>query len=138
MARREHPARRGKDPPRLRHAARPVETHAILRQLDRETDEHGRIVATPDDYLAVRELVADLMSDAVGATVRATVRQTVEAIRQLATPGGVTIKQLADHLRLERSAAQYRVQTARDGGFIVNIEDRRGLPAATSSTTATR
>ena len=80
-------------------------------------------------YLAVRELVANLMSDAVGTTVKATVRQTVEAIRQLATPEGVTVKQLADHLQLERSAAQYRVQAARDGGFIVNIEDRRGMPA---------
>lgn len=81
-------------------------------QLDRETDEHGRIVATASDYLAVREFVADLMSDAVGATVRATVRQTVKTIRQLATPGGVTVEQLADHLHLERSAAQYRVQAA--------------------------
>lgn len=106
-----------------------VETHAILYQLDREADERGRIVATADDYLAVRELAADLMSDAVGTTVKATVRQTVEAVRQLTAPGGVTVKELADHLRLERSAAQYRVQAARDGGFIVNIEDRRGLPA---------
>jgi DNA-binding transcriptional regulator LsrR (DeoR family) len=62
-------------------------------------------------------------------TPRATVRQTVEAIRQLATPEGVTVKQLADHLQLERSAAQYRVQAARDGGFIVSIENRRGMPA---------
>ncbi len=106
-----------------------IETHAIIHQLDRETDAQGRIIATPDDYLAVRALVADLMSDAVGTTVKATVRQTVEAIRQLTTPRGVTVKQLADHLQLERSAAQYRVQAARDGGFIVNIEDRRGMPA---------
>lgn len=106
-----------------------IETHAILHQLDREIDEHGRIVAVPDDYLAVRELVADLMSDAVGTTVKASVRQTVEAVRQLATPGGVTVRQLADHLQLERSAAQYRVQAARNAGFILNLEDRRGAPA---------
>ena len=31
-------------------------------------------------------------------------------------------------MQLERSAAQYRAQAARDGGFIVNIEDRRGMP----------
>jgi hypothetical protein len=92
-------------------------------------DEHGRIVATAGDYLAVKELVADLMSDAVGTTVKASVRQTVEAVRQLATPGGVTVRQLADHLQLERSAAQYRVQAARNAGFIVNVEDRRGAPA---------
>jgi hypothetical protein len=106
-----------------------IETHAILHQLDREIDEHGRIVAIPDDYLAVRELVADLMSDAVGTTVKASVRQTVEAVRHLATPGGVTVRQLADHLQLERSAAQYRVQAARNAGFIANVEDRRGAPA---------
>lgn len=82
-----------------------------------------------DDCLEVRELVADLMSDAVGTTVKETVRQTVEAITHPAAAGGVTVKQPADHLQLERSAAQYRVQAARDGGFIVNIEDRRGMPA---------
>jgi hypothetical protein len=106
-----------------------VETHAIIHQLDRETNEHGQIVASPDDYLAVRELVADLMSDAVGTTVKATVRQTVEAVKTLDSPAGVTVKQLADHLKLERSAAQYRVQAAREGGYILNIEDRRGMPA---------
>ena len=62
-----------------------------------------------------------------GPPSRPSVRQTVEAVRQLATPGGVTVRQLADHLQLERSAGQYRVQAARDGGFIVNVEERRGM-----------
>jgi hypothetical protein len=58
-----------------------VETHAILHQLDRETDEHGRMVATPDDYLTVRELLADPMSEAVGTTVKATGWRNRQAAR---------------------------------------------------------
>jgi len=41
----------------FRALLRLIETHAILHQLNRATDDQGRIVATEADYLAVRELV---------------------------------------------------------------------------------
>jgi len=107
-----------------------IEAHAILHQCSRAKDDDGRIVASEADYLAVRELVADLIAQGVGATVPVTVRETVEAVR-MANVGdeGVTIQSLATRLKLDRSATQRRVQAARERGYLVNLEEKRGRPA---------
>lgn len=107
-----------------------IRAHAVLHQATRERDEVGRIIATDDDYSAVRELVADLVSDGVGATVPPTVRQAVAAVSALA-PGeaGVMNSAIAAHLQLDKSAASRRVSAAIDRGYLRNLEDRRGRPA---------
>ena len=46
-----------------------VRAHALLHRANRSTDDDGRIVATLEDYAAVRELVDDLISDGIGAQV---------------------------------------------------------------------
>ncbi|MGH2360424.1 MAG: MarR family transcriptional regulator [bacterium] len=106
-----------------------IETHAILHQLNRERDSSGRIVAEAADYYAVRELLADLIAEGVGATVPPSVRETVDAIRALDVGEGVTVKGVAERLKLDRSATQRRLQTARERGYLVNQEDKRGRPA---------
>jgi DNA-binding transcriptional ArsR family regulator len=113
----------------FRALLRLIEAHAIMHQLNRATDDQGRIVATEADYLAVRELVADLISDAVGSAVSAAVRQTAEAVAKLDAGEGVTVHHLAEQLDLERSTVQYRVTAAREKGYLVNAEDRRGRAA---------
>jgi hypothetical protein len=110
----------------FRSILRLIETHAILHQLSRDRDEDGRIIASEADYLAVRALVADLISDGVGATVSGTLRETVECVSAL-TPA--TVYDVAKTLKLDRSAAQRRLQSARERGYIVNKEDKRGRPA---------
>jgi hypothetical protein len=42
-----------------------IRAHALLHQATRERDDAARIVASLDDYAAVRELVADLVADGV-------------------------------------------------------------------------
>jgi hypothetical protein len=113
-----------------------IESHAILHQLSREQDSRGRIVATEDDYLAVRDLVIDLISEGVGATVSQSMRETVERVGDLCprddhddVVDGVTVTALAGELDLDRSAVQRRVTAAREKGYVVNLEDRRGRPA---------
>jgi hypothetical protein len=113
----------------FRAVLRLIETHAILHQLNRETDSKGRIVATEADYLAVRELIADLISDAVGSTVSPVTRETVEAVAKLDGAEGVKVHDLTEHLDLERSTVQYRVSAAREKGYLVNIEDKKGRAA---------
>jgi hypothetical protein len=113
----------------FRALLRLIEAHAIMHQLNRATDDQGRIVATEADYQAVRELVADLISDAVGSAVSAAVRQTAEAVAKLDAGEGVTVHHLAEQLDLERSTVQYRVTAAREKGYLVNAEDRRGRAA---------
>lgn len=113
----------------FRSILRLIETHAILHQATREKDDRGRIIATPADYEAIRALVADLISAGVGATVPATVQETVEAVAALAETQGVKIDAIAARLKIDRSAAQRRLATARGKGFIVNLEDKRGKPS---------
>lgn len=107
-----------------------VRAHAVLHQANRERDAEGRIVATVEDYARVRELVADLVSEGVEATVPATIRETVEVLKGLKDGDEhVTIKDLAEELKLDKSAAWRRVRSAMDRGYIRNLEDRRGRPA---------
>ncbi len=122
----------------FRALLRLIETHAILHQLNRATDECGRIVATEADYLAVRALVADLISDQVGHTVPAATRETVDAIAKLDPGDGVKVHDLEIHFGLERSTVQYRVASAREKGYLVNIEEKRGSWDATGSATLSR
>jgi len=108
-----------------------IRAHALLHQANRDTDAQGRIIATLDDYAAVRELVADLVAEGVGATVPATIRETVTTVAEI-TQGRdepASLAEVAKRLKLDRSAASRRVRAAVELGYLVNLEDRRGKPA---------
>jgi hypothetical protein len=89
-----------------------IKAHAFLHQASRERDAQGRIIATIDDYAAVRELVADLISEGVNASVSRTIRETVQAVAtlQAITPGGVSLPQLVKTLNLDKSSVSRRVK----------------------------
>jgi hypothetical protein len=107
-----------------------IRTHAMVHQLNRKTDDRGRLIATLDDYEAIRSLAGDLVAEGIGATVKPSVRETVNTVETLASDpryeDGVPVAAIADVLRLERSAASRRLNTARSCGYLVNVEDKRG------------
>jgi hypothetical protein len=105
-----------------------IQAHAILHQATRKRDLLGRIVATLDDYAAVYELVADLIGEALQATVSAAIRETVEAVAMLlqGDKQEVCVKDVADKLGLDRSAASRRIADAERAGYLQNLESRRG------------
>jgi phage/plasmid primase-like uncharacterized protein len=113
----------------IKSLLRLIDAHAILHQFNRARDEQGRIVATPDDYRIVRGLIADLVASGVGATVLETIRSTVHAVKEADQGEGATVRAVAQHLKLDRSAAQRRLQGAREKGYLVNLEDKRGRPS---------
>lgn len=107
-----------------------IRSHAVLHQLSRDTDDRGRIVATVDDYRAVRELVAGVLAEGVGSTVSDTIRETIEAVEEL-TPHhktGVPAAEVAKLLKLDKSAAWRRLTAANDRDYVENLEDRKGRP----------
>jgi hypothetical protein len=120
-----------------------IEAHALLHRETRARDDHGRIVATLADYSAVRELVAKLFAEGIEATVPATVRETVNAVGECAgggvgegvgansgsNTGEVSLTTLAKHMRLDKNSTHHRVRKAIDRGFLVNREEKRGMPA---------
>jgi hypothetical protein len=104
-----------------------IRAHAILYQAQRGRDEGGRIVATVEDYAAVRELVSDVIAEAADASVSVETRQTVEAVRVLVTETGTdhtSVKALTDRLAVGSSATYDRVRVALRGGYLVNRTDK--------------
>src|SRR5215207_5474508 len=103
-----------------------IRAHALLHQATRERDSEGRIVATIEDYSAVRELVVDLVGEGVEATVPETVRETVEAVERLQEDSNgepVTVAELARKLKLDRSTVSRRARSAKDRGYLRDLED---------------
>lgn len=86
-------------------------------------------MASEEDYLVVRGLVADVIADGVEATVSPTIRETVACVADLADGDGVTVRRVAERLGLDRSATSRRLLAARERGYLSNLEDRRGRPA---------
>jgi predicted fused transcriptional regulator/phosphomethylpyrimidine kinase len=63
-----------------------IGAHALLHRSTRPADQHGRIMATLADYVAVYDLVAKLFAEGIEATVPPTVRETVEAVEAMGQP----------------------------------------------------
>ena len=107
-----------------------IKAHALLHQWDRERDDSGRIIATLQDYEAVRELVADLLAEGLGRAVSSTIRETVEAVKQLLDAGApdVSVLAVADVLGLDKSSASRRVNQAITSGYLRNLQVGRGRP----------
>jgi hypothetical protein len=105
-----------------------VETHALLHQCSRKRDRKGRIVATLEDYAAVRELVADVISENADHSVPRNMRETVEAVTELEKYHGlgVPLKALAQHLKLDISSASRRARAAAAKGYLKRIEHASG------------
>jgi hypothetical protein len=108
-----------------------IRAHAVLHQASREKDEQDLIIATLADYAAVRALVADLVSEGVETTVPETVRGAVHAVARLHSKKAepVTVTQIAQELKLDRSAASRRVRSARDRGYLRDLEDNPRKPS---------
>ncbi len=108
-----------------------IRAHALLHQASRLKDENGRVIATVEDYAAVRTLVADLVAEGVDATTKPEVREVVETTERLLKGGLSEVRQtvLKEALKLDKSVIHRRVAGALDGGFLKNLEDRKGRPA---------
>jgi hypothetical protein len=108
-----------------------IRAHALLHQASRLKDEAGRVVATMKDYATVRDLIAELVAEGVDATVKPEIREVVEATARLLGEGRDEVRQadLKAALNLDKSAVSRRVAGAMDGGFLKNLEDRKGRPA---------
>jgi hypothetical protein len=107
-----------------------IRAHAILHQCNRARDEQGRIVAELGDYKVVSRLVAPLIAESVEATVSAVTRETVGAVAALVDEhrSGVRATTVATHLGLDKSNVSRRLHVAAEGGWLTNVEDKKGRP----------
>jgi hypothetical protein len=108
-----------------------IRAHALLHQASRRKDEKGQIIAEIEDYAVVRELVADLVAFGVEAIVKPEVRDVVKAVAALLKNEREWVRQseLRSVLRLDKSAISRRVADSLEGGYLKNLEERKGRPA---------
>ncbi len=105
-----------------------IKAHALLHQWDREKDDRGRVIATLQDYEAVRELVADLLAEGLEGAVSSTIRETVDVVKRLLDAGtpDVSVLAVAHALGLDKSSASRRVNQAITGGYLQNLQEGHG------------
>jgi hypothetical protein len=113
-----------------------IRTHAGLHAATRPKTPDGKVIATLEDYAAVRALAGDLIAEGVQASVSPVVRETVQALQGLLARHpmkgqddqyGVPLAAFATALKLDKSTASRRARQARP--YIRNLEERRGHPA---------
>ena len=110
-----------------------IKAHALLHRHHRPVDDRGQIVANiEDDYATVAELVGGIVAEASGTSIPKEVQETIDAVnattKTMPSTEGATADKIAKLLRLDRSSAWRRLGVARDKGFIVNLETRKGQP----------
>src|SRR5262249_44380571 len=96
-------------------------------------DDAGRIVADIDrDYTTVRSLLNSILSEGSGVAVSKATAATIQAVTT-ATIGmfdyeGASAQDIARVMKLDKSSAWRRLSAARQDGFVVNLEQRKGQP----------
>jgi hypothetical protein len=108
-----------------------IRAHAILHQATRETDEQGRIVATLEDYGAIRELIAESVADGAGVIVPDSIRETVRGVESIIAEGDphARLQHLASILKLDKSAVSRRVKVCINKGYLLNMQNYKGKQA---------
>jgi hypothetical protein len=112
---------------------RAIKAHALLHRDQRGRDDARRIIADLEhDYRFVRELMHGLLAEGSGVAVSNAMLGTIAAVREatkeLAPDDGASAQDIALKLKLDKSAAWRRLTAARQEGFVVNLEQRKGMP----------
>jgi hypothetical protein len=104
---------------------------AILHQARRPRDDDGAIVATLDDYTAVRELLAESFAAAQQEGITPAQREAVEAVVTLCRDeklavAGVSLRQVAEQLKIDKSAASRRLANPLEAGYVrdLNVDNQ--------------
>jgi hypothetical protein len=112
---------------------RAIQAHALLHRDQRDRDDAGRIVADIDhDYETVRKLMNALIAASAGVAINPAITETIDAVTKatidMTEAEGANAKDIGALLKLDRSSARRRLLAACDDGYIVNLEQRRGMP----------
>jgi hypothetical protein len=104
-----------------------LDAHAVLHQANRERDAKGRIVATLDDYEAVKRLMDPFVGTASEQGVKEQVRTTVEEAAAIVADRedkSFTVKELEAALKKDNGSTNRRIRAAHP--YIVELDEKRG------------
>jgi len=103
-----------------------VQAVALLHVCQRVHNPQGSIQAAIQDYRNALELLAPIFDASAQDAITPVIRQTVESVQE---GEEVTLGALALRLDLAKSTVSWRVKRALAGGWLVNVEQRRGHAA---------
>ncbi|MGH8612632.1 MAG: hypothetical protein ACREYF_11525 [Gammaproteobacteria bacterium] len=108
-----------------------VKSVAILRHQARETDCEGRLIATLDDYSAVRQVLNESYSATVDQGLTDDVRAVVRAVGKLrdSFPLFVTYTAIAAELGWNDMRVRRKAAIAMRHGWLANRQEKRRQPA---------
>ena len=101
-----------------------IKAIALLNQHHRARAGEGAIIAELSDYRWARELLLSVFRSIVGGGITDAIRDTCAAVPEDGTE--VSEALLVQKLGLAKSTINYRVKRALKGGWIQNLEKRRG------------
>jgi hypothetical protein len=110
-----------------------IKAHALIHRNHRQVDERGQIIAELQlDYLPIAKLMGGIVAEASGTSTSKEVQATIDAVKVSTAnkppDDGATAFEVAKLLKLDKSSAWRRLNVARDKGYVVNLEVRRGQP----------
>ena len=97
----------------------------MLHQCQRERDARDRIAATLTDYEMVAPLLDDCFKLLASGGLTPAVRRVVETVE---VGEEISVTDLAKRLERAKSTVSEHVQQAIDGGWLGNLEWRKGFP----------
>jgi hypothetical protein len=103
-----------------------IKTIALLNQHHRERDSTGAVLADWSDFRWARELLLSSFRSIVAGGITDAIRKTCEIVPDDGT--GVSEADLMRQLGLAKGTIHYRVTRALKGGWLANLEHRRGYP----------
>ncbi len=117
-----------------------IKAHALLHSCTghRERGGDGAVIATLEDYAAVRDLVEDTLANGLEVAVPENVREVVRAVKEMTDaatrPGGmpwegpsnVSQRVIADHLGRDISVISRNVRKAIDDGYLEDTNPGQG------------
>lgn len=104
--------------------------HTLLHRRKRKTDANGYLLATLDDYGAVRKLVHDVIARGIDSAVSPSVRRVVKAVARHSNGAtGVSGNQLVTEMRLNKAGVSRHVKAAMALGYLRNLESAQGKAA---------
>jgi hypothetical protein len=102
-----------------------VKAIALLNRRNREQRDDGVILATLADYGWARRLILSSFKSLTAGGITDAVRETCLKVPEDAE---VSEADLVRELKVSKSTIHYRVRRALSGGWLVNLENRRGYP----------
>src|SRR5262249_1666215 len=100
-----------------------IKACALLHQAQREKGSDGGLLASPHDYAIVREVLAGAFGAAQQAGLTPAQREAVAAVATLAAAAvapaaGVSLKAVATHLGIDKSATSRRLANPVAHGYV--------------------